>query len=155
MALSDIKNIVSPIKLAFRVMESLCLSSEQTNSGAKYPTLIHFGAAHGLMQTVAACLRYCPAALKACALKNIDGMCPKEMAVEHGYLELSEDLQDFEVYLYAIKTVLDGAMNRFVYSKPTTYVKIIFLTCRRCFLGKSYPDRVVASKSTITHSRTL
>lgn len=73
-------------------------AEEQTNSGSKYATLIHFGAAHGLMQTVAACLRYCPAALKACALKNIDGMCPKEMAVEHGYLELSEDLQDFEFH---------------------------------------------------------
>ncbi|XP_078374057.1 uncharacterized protein LOC144657583 isoform X1 [Oculina patagonica] len=65
-------------------------------SNTKYPTLIHFGAAHRLPLTVAACLRYCPAARQACALKNKDGMCPKEIAVKHEHYELSEDLQDFQ-----------------------------------------------------------
>ncbi|KAJ7393447.1 toll-like receptor 7 signaling pathway [Desmophyllum pertusum] len=66
------------------------------HSSTKYPTLVHFGAAHGLPLTVAACLQHCPAALQACALKNIDGMRPVEMAVKHGHYELSEDIQDFE-----------------------------------------------------------
>lgn len=61
-----------------------------------YPTLIHFGAAHGLKRAVAACLQYCPAARQACALQNKHGMCPKELAEKYGHFEISEDLQDFE-----------------------------------------------------------
>ena len=64
-----------------------------------YPTLIHFGAAQGLKRTVAACLQHCPAARQACALRNKDGMCPRELAEKYGYFEVSEDLEDFEVTL--------------------------------------------------------
>ncbi|XP_078374517.1 phosphoinositide 3-kinase adapter protein 1-like [Oculina patagonica] len=80
----------------FHLLEIPQTGQAEAQSNTKYPTLIHFGAAHRLPLTVAACLRYCPAARQACALKNKDGMCPKELAVKHEHYELSEDLQDFQ-----------------------------------------------------------
>lgn len=64
--------------------------------------MIHFAAAYGLAQTIAACVEYCPTASRAFALKNKYGLRPKEIAEENGHSELSEELRDFEVVLPCI-----------------------------------------------------
>ena len=66
--------------------------------------MIHFAAAYGLAQTIAACVEYCPTASRAFALKNKYGLRPKEIAEENGYSELSEELRDFEV-VYLVLTL--------------------------------------------------
>ena len=77
--------------------EHLHFKSVSAQSNTKYPTLIHFGAAYGLPLTVAACLQYCPVARQACALRNKDGMYPKEIAEKHGHYKIAADIQCYQV----------------------------------------------------------
>ena len=79
--------------------------------------MIHFAAAYGLAQTIAAFVQYCPTASRALALKNKDGLRPKEIAEENGHSELSEELRDFEVVLLFIN-IKRWQGGKFLFCRP-------------------------------------
>lgn len=79
--------------------------------------MIHFAAAYGLTQTIAAFVQYCPTASRALALKNKDGLRPKEIAEENGHSELSEELRDFEVVLLFIN-IKRWQGGKFLFCRP-------------------------------------
>lgn len=80
----------------FHLLDATFPEKVNDQADSTYPTMIHFAAAYGLAQTIAAFVQYCPTASRALALKNKDGLRPKEIAEENGHSELSEELRDFE-----------------------------------------------------------
>ena len=63
-------------------------------SSAEYPTLLHFASKFGLSRLIEVILRY-PGAYEACSMKNCHGYWPYNIAENHGYHQLANDLRAF------------------------------------------------------------
>ena len=65
-------------------------------STAEHPTLLHFAAQFGLSRLIATLLHY-PGAQEACAIKNYHGRWPYNIAEDHGFKQLADNLRTFRV----------------------------------------------------------
>ncbi|CAL1540420.1 unnamed protein product [Lymnaea stagnalis] len=80
--------------IAAQVFDQVMEMSGVIDQNTKYPTMIHWAAAHGLSEFCSALLS-CPGANVACRIDNCEGRDPADLARVNRYQELSDLLFDF------------------------------------------------------------
>ncbi|XP_070185975.1 phosphoinositide 3-kinase adapter protein 1-like isoform X2 [Littorina saxatilis] len=83
------------LDLVFKNLPSPDTAEQQKNADTKYPTLLHYSAAHGLYEFSAA-LMECPYSSRAFSIRNCDGLDPAQLAEYGGFADLAKYLIDFE-----------------------------------------------------------